>query len=90
MINKHGIDTDKVCEWTIASVKIRVLVTLDPNTCVPRVTIESDSPAVLDAVEVIRRCGKDGSTADVWRKWTNSREFSLAEDNDETPELQAD
>tara|TARA_S200002703_G_scaffold127052_1_gene113651 strand:- start:2565 stop:2828 length:264 start_codon:yes stop_codon:yes gene_type:complete len=82
MINKHGIDTDKVTEWQIGSVKIRVLVTLDPSTCVPRVTIESDSPAVLDAVEVIRRCGKEGATAENWRKWTNSREFSLAEDDD--------
>jgi len=80
-MNKHGIDTDQVHEWTISGVKVRVLVTLDPNTCTPRLTIESDNAIVLEDMQVIRRCGKKGATAELWRMWTNSREFSLAEDD---------
>ena len=83
MINKHGIDTTQVHEWQIASVKVRVLVTLDSNTCTPRVTIESDSPHVLEGMDVILRTGDLGFTAEKWRSWRNSREFSLAEDSED-------
>jgi len=72
---------DRVEEWQVEHVRVRVRIDQDETDGCIRVLIESDSSVIIqDHVHVILRNDKWGATPTGWRTFENTRSFTLKED----------